>query len=907
MEKIIVDLIPGGIMPICHASQYDKERTIRVYVTENGQLYTFSNETCVLHVRKPDTTVVTVPLTVTASTNYVDISTDEQMVAVNGRNVCELRVSNGTKEIGSGNFYMDVEHDPLDSGSSSASEIHDLPAQVAAAVDEYMGDDYGLDNLADINLDNPTDGQVLKYDAESGKWINDTDASGITHITELEDVDITTPTDGQVLKWDDANSKWVNDDDSVVSNLSDLGDVTLSSPTDGQVLKWNATDNKWVNADDSTVSNLSDLSDVTLSSLADGQMIMWDATANKWKNINIPSEIDDSTKSASKTWSSNKIYNELDNKADTDGTYDLMTVGNAKQLKSNVGEVDKVPYLFRTSGGSIDIGDRETDMLVGGTVAFNQLVQNGNFATTDNWTTFHSTKSVENNELTITVSSGESSGTCYQDIAVISGHKYFISAFAKCGTAESVRITYNGAITGYTEVTSNSYQSTTKIAQASTTSLRVALTVYGDGLTGMAKNVNVFDLTAMFGTTIADYIYSLEQSVAGSGVAWFRNLFPKSYYAYNSGSLMSVKTSKHITTGFNQWDEEVEKGYINTNTGLDGNTNNELRSKSGIYYPIVPNTNYYFKQPVNGVMILFYDYDKSYIGQKITSNGVFTSPSKAYYFRLTLGNTYGTTYNNDICINLSWDGERDGEYEPYVKHEYDYSGEREVTRYFGIVTYDGSSDENWSVSTSGKCQISLLNGQPDDMRVVANNKLGVPYNDRSFADKTICWVYATQNILIVMDDVTTKEDWLTKLSNNPLTIIYVLATPYTETVSNPELRGIPKLDANNKLYYYGDTCSDLPNPQAVDDFGTEEYVDNREVAIPVGHDTFYQANLRAKLEMSPDSPSGDGDYIVRQTNGQNEYVAFVKELPTLPSTDGTYTLKVTVSGSTKTLSWVADT
>ena len=129
----------------------------------------------------------------------------------------------------------------------------------------------------------------------------------------------------------------------------------------------------------------------------------------------------------------------------------------------------------------------------------------------------------------------------------------------------------------------------------------------------------------------------------------------------------------------------------------------------------------------------------------------------------------------------------------------------------------------------------------------------------------------------------------------------------TETVSNPELRGIPKLDANNKLDYYGDTCSDLPNPQIVDDFGTEEYVDNREVAIPVGHDTFYQANLRAKLEMSPDSPSGDGDYIVRQTNGQNEYVAFVKELPTLPSANGTYSLKCTVSGSTKTLSWVADT
>lgn len=67
------------------------------------------------------------------------------------------------------------------------------------------------------------------------------------------------------------------------------------------------------------------------------------------------------------------------------------------------------------------------------------------------------------------------------------------------------------------------------------------------------------------------------------------------------------------------------------------------------------------------------------------------------------------------------------------------------------------------------------------------------------------------------------------------------------------------------------------------------------------------ANLRAKLEMAPDSPDGDGDYIVRQTNGTNEYVPLVipQELPDLPSDNGTYKLQVVVSGNTKTLSWVS--
>ena len=98
------------------------------------------------------------------------------------------------------------------------------------------------------------------------------------------------------------------------------------------------------------------------------------------------------------------------------------------------------------------------------------------------------------------------------------------------------------------------------------------------------------------------------------------------------------------------------------------------------------------------------------------------------------------------------------------------------------------------------------------------------------------------------------------------------------------------------------------------DFGTEEFVDaaveanERDVAIPVGNETVYKANLRAKLEMAPDSPDGDGDYIVRQTNGQNSYIPLVevKELPDMPSSDGAYKLRCTVSNGTATLSWVSD-
>ena len=50
-----------------------------------------------------------------------------------------------------------------------------------------------------------------------------------------------------------------------------------------------------------------------------------------------------------------------------------------------------------------------------------------------------------------------------------------------------------------------------------------------------------FDLTAIFGAAIADWLYTKEQQTAGAGVAAFRALFPEDYYPYNAGKLTSVE------------------------------------------------------------------------------------------------------------------------------------------------------------------------------------------------------------------------------------------------------------------------------------------------------------------------------------------------------------------------------
>ena len=85
-------------------------------------------------------------------------------------------------------------------------------------------------------------------------------------------------------------------------------------------------------------------------------------------------------------------------------------------------------------------------------------------------------------------------------------------------------------------------------------------------------------------------------------------------------------------------------------------------------------------------------------------------------------------------------------------------------------------------------------------------------------------------------------------------------TPITETVTNPTLYGIWKLDANNNLYFDGDTVDDIPNPQIVD--ATEEFIDaevtagNRDVSMPCGGNREYYIGDNSGLDLSIEYTNG---------------------------------------------------
>ena len=70
--------------------------------------------------------------------------------------------------------------------------------------------DYDMTDLGDVNLTSPTDGQGLRYNAQSGKWENGDAASAVSNLT---DVDLTNLANGQILKYNSTAEKWENLDE----------------------------------------------------------------------------------------------------------------------------------------------------------------------------------------------------------------------------------------------------------------------------------------------------------------------------------------------------------------------------------------------------------------------------------------------------------------------------------------------------------------------------------------------------------------------------------------------------------------------------------------------------------------------------------------------------------------------
>lgn len=603
----------------------------------------------------------------------------------------------------------------------------------------------------------------------------------------------------------------------------------------------------------------------------------------------------------------------LQDKAAINGYYDDLAAGSAGQLIATVGIEDTAPYSFRTSGGNASIGERETDTIIGGSIFWNQKIRNVELATTDYWGHTRCTLSASGGVLSATFGQYSSSTKIVSarfcvstsdtlvGVPIKDGHAVLISfdwnetfdengaVALRYGTYSTISMTTNNstvfAVADNIESGVWGHFDAVVVAQGDISYLNIgsASSTTSKNIVMGIRNPQVYDLTQMFGETIAAYILSLETATPGAGVAWFRKYFPKARYAYDPGTMRSVNTSEHKMVGFNAYNHATGTAHL-----LGG----ERYQITGAFSAV------------------------SYLN--VDGNTEIVTPDESGYFTpmkdgvLTVTGGNGTT----TCVHLVQSGYRDGEWEEYEEHAYelDYSLTlRGIPRldddsnlYYDGDTYesDGTVTRNFVYArTNASGGITLWDGTSKDWGAdLASGKSYGPYvrfwiaNSGSFAVNGygFCSMYPVGNSVLTATNADKAVE--VKLENNTTRVVLRdtsipnwtsaettsdLAAAVTQYFADQYALGnvfeiIMKLvepTTESALVY--------TNPQVVDDFGTEEYVDYaskqglRDVVIPVGHTTLYQANLRDKLQHLPEPAESDGTYLIAQTNGEMSLTQYV--------------------------------
>lgn len=97
--------------------------------------------------------------------------------------------------------YADLTNKPTLAAVATSGSYDDLTNKPTIPAD--------LDDLSDVTLTSPADGQTLVYDSTSEHFVNATPPSGVTALSQLSDVSLTTPASGNALVFD--GTEWAND------------------------------------------------------------------------------------------------------------------------------------------------------------------------------------------------------------------------------------------------------------------------------------------------------------------------------------------------------------------------------------------------------------------------------------------------------------------------------------------------------------------------------------------------------------------------------------------------------------------------------------------------------------------------------------------------------------------------
>lgn len=574
------------------------------------------------------------------------------------------------------------------------------------------------------------------------------------------------------------------------------------------------------------------------------------------------------------------------------GTIVVSKATVAKQIENiseESGTTQETPFILQGTATANNTDPVDTGPIgkniekQGNSVVVNQLVINGNFANTSNWSSTRCDFAVSSNVASLTPNAQSTSDNYVnQDISMIVGHKYLFVGDVKGHTANNyVFYIFFGAINnliGIKSILENVWETKYAIIQCLTNEINKIRMLNNSTDTtkiNYFKNINLIDLTQWFGSNDAIPQDLLDHP---EHWAWYQNYGP--YIAYNTGTLVNCDGRYLECGGRNVWDEEWEVGIINNDTGQNEENPNVIRSKN--YTRVIPNTQYYVNKYANnsGVAYVFmYDENKNYL-DKITfynaDSGVFTTSSNCAFIRFRNYATYGTTYNHDITISLYYTtGDGYNEYYAYQEpNVYDTGTEvlrsagsvkdtkapdGTITRNVDKLVVDGVNNTNMAVATGGNgavrftvdisnAKAPLTSATVVDTITSRFKRVSFDTIDSGVLTEDSVALYSSSRITFYVVGKTTLEEYQAYFESNPLTVNYGKAEPTTE-------QGTPFAE-NIGINDYGpmgwlDTDSD--------------YVD-----IPQGLKIFYRADYVLYI-----------DSLIKYTDGSVDNLALQSDVSTV--------------------------
>lgn len=539
----------------------------------------------------------------------------------------------------------------------------------------------------------------------------------------------------------------------------------------------------------------------------------------------------------------------LETKANKDGFYETLGAGTALNLQGNTSK--DATFTYRTAGGTEDIasGLATIHSIKGNTVVWNQKVTNGNFADGTNGWSMNNTyvKDVQVNNNIISMKSASSSTSVigisqYKEFT--KNHKYFINFNWKVDKGDEsssqteIRILpqlyadSEHRVSGFASKTINynTWDCNKTILDygldSYTYSFRLFLN-YGISTTGIKvddiiyfKNIFIIDLTLMFGA-------GNEPSTVEEFEEWLtNNVGLQDYYEYSEPTMLSADANSLETIGFNQWDEEWERGYYDSGGTAVIGTGNHTKNVNPI--KVIPNQTYYFKTPIS-IFVYIYDEDMNLVQGTIhILNNTLVIPSDGHYINFYIYSKTSYT-KGTLNINLSWSGIRNGEYEDYWKRTYPINVSQLTSNgtvifpngmnrvgnvYDEIISVDGVTKAIKRIGSVDLGTRDYLYQEPTDTypkgffrTTIPNKKGGLNFIDSKYAKKSLSGWGADKQILpspsnttIWIEDSAYTDAATFKAAMDGVMLYYELATPIEYEIDNFE----------------------MPLAYKVDDFGTEE-------------------------------------------------------------------------------------